>query len=65
MPDGELRLTIIRADGTVHDLGLTAAHYRNPLRRAWWNHVGKRLSARRHTAANRDAARRAALAEED
>lgn len=59
-PDAELHLEIIRADGTRIPLGRTALITRNPLRRAWWNFVGQRLSSRRITAANRDAARRAA-----
>jgi hypothetical protein len=64
MPEGELRLTVIRADGTVRDLGRAALTTRNPVKRAWWNHVGARLSRHRHIRANRDAARRAAHVQE-
>lgn len=58
-PDAELHLEIIRADGTRTPLGRAALITRNPLKRAWWNLVGQRLSRRRIQAANRDAARRA------
>jgi hypothetical protein len=59
MPDGELHLTVIRADGTRIPLGRAALVTRNPAKRLWWNLVGSRLSNRRIQAANRDAARRA------
>lgn len=59
-PDAVLSLEIIRADGTRIPLGRAAVITRNPLKRAWWQLVGRRLSRRRIQAANRDAARRAA-----
>lgn len=58
-PDAELHLEIIRADGTHIPLGRAALITRNPVKRAWWNLIGQRLSHRRNQAANRDAARRA------
>ena len=32
----EMRARVIRADGTIEDLGLVGAYYRNPIRRAWF-----------------------------
>lgn len=31
----------------VHDLGVQAARYRNPLRQAWWRYIGAPAAARR------------------
>ena len=57
-------LVITRADGSVLNLGRVDYWHRNPLRRAWWRMWGLPRSRRRIAAANRDAARRAAQAEE-
>lgn len=59
LPDAELHLEIIRADGTRIPLGRAALITRNPVKQAWWNLVGSRLSRRRIEVANRDAERRA------
>jgi hypothetical protein len=40
---------------TVEDLGVVTAQYRNPLRQAWWQLVGKPLADRRVRRANRRA----------
>jgi hypothetical protein len=48
-----LHMVVTRADGTVEDLGVVAAQYKNPLRQLWWEVVGARLSARRIKRANR------------
>jgi hypothetical protein len=52
-PNTTVGAVITRADGTVIDLGKVAASYRNPLRQAWWDHVGLRLANRRIHKANR------------
>jgi hypothetical protein len=41
------------APPVVHDLGVVAAHYRNPLRRAWWLLARQPLSRLRIRRANR------------
>lgn len=51
----ELRMVVTRADGTVHDHGVVSAHYRNPLRQAWWTLVGQHLANRRIARSNRHA----------
>ncbi len=53
--NGVLRARIIRADGTVDDLGVIAASYASPWRRSWWVCVGKPLARARSRAANRRA----------
>lgn len=37
----------------VHDLGIQAAYYKNPLKQLWWETVGQRLAARRAAKANK------------
>lgn len=59
VPDGELHLTVIRADGTRIPLGRAALTTSNPIKRTWWTLIGSRLSTRRIQAANQDAQRRA------
>lgn len=54
---GVLRAVITRADGTVEDVGVISASYRNPVRQLWWTVVGRRLAARRTARANRNAMR--------
>ena len=49
-PEGELHLTVIRADGTRNEIVRAALSTRNPIKRAWWNRVGQRLSERRANA---------------
>lgn len=49
----ELRMVITRVDGTVEDHGVVSAQYRNPLRQAWWNFVGRPLADRRIARSNR------------
>jgi len=41
----------------VHDLGVQAATYRNPIRRAWWALAGQHAAARRARQASRTANR--------
>ncbi len=48
----ELRMVVRRADGTVHDHGVVSAHYRNPIRQAWWDLIGRRLADRRIARSN-------------
>ena len=55
--NGSLSAVIIRADGTVEDVGVISASYSNPLRQMWWETVGRRLAARRTARANRNAMR--------
>jgi hypothetical protein len=43
----EVRMQIIRADGTVQDMGLVSASYRNPVRQFVWQRVLKPLADRR------------------
>ncbi|MFF4403607.1 hypothetical protein [Streptomyces sp. NPDC001404] len=62
--DVELGVVIHRADGTIEHIGLVAATYRSPLRRAWWRLYGKRRAQRRIRRANRSAARLAAVSKE-
>ncbi len=57
-------LVITRADGSVLNLGRVDYWHKNPLRRLLWRLWGLPRSRRRIAAANRDAARRAAQAEE-
>ncbi|MCX5239818.1 hypothetical protein OG824_31915 [Streptomyces prunicolor] len=49
----ELRMVVTRADGTVEDHGVVAAHYTSPLRAAWWQVVGRLLANRRIARSNR------------
>lgn len=49
----ELRAVVTRADGTVVDLGVISATYRNPLKQAVWTYVRKPLASRRIRRANR------------
>ncbi|WP_393075349.1 hypothetical protein [Streptomyces sp. LN704] len=49
----ELRMVVTRADGTVHDHGVVDAHYRNPLKQAWWILVRRPLANRRIRVSNR------------
>jgi hypothetical protein len=49
----ELRMVVRRADGTIHDHGIVSAHYRNPLKQAWWRLVGRPLANRRIRRSNR------------
>lgn len=49
----ELRMVITRADGTVEDHGIVAAHYSNPLRALWWKTVGKPMADCRIALSNR------------
>ncbi|MFJ5217185.1 hypothetical protein ACIP98_20985 [Streptomyces sp. NPDC088354] len=49
----ELHMVITRADGTVEDQGVVSAQYRNPVRQAWWQLVGRRLANRRIARSNR------------
>lgn len=48
-----LRMVVTRADGTIHDHGIVAAHYKNPIRQAWWRYVGQPLANRRIRRSNR------------
>lgn len=48
----EVSAVIIRADGTVHDIGLIVHDDPRLHRRLWWRVVGKRRSERRIAAAN-------------
>lgn len=54
--DGVWKAVITRADGTVEDLGVIAADYSNPVRRAMWRAFGARLATYRTKRANRNAA---------
>lgn len=49
----ELHMVVTRADGRVEDLGIVAAHYRNPVRAAWWLLIRRPLANRRIRRANR------------
>ncbi|MFC8676689.1 hypothetical protein ACFUEN_28890 [Streptomyces griseorubiginosus] len=49
----ELRMVVTRADGTVEDHGVVAAHYANSWRATWWALVGRRLANRRIARSNR------------
>lgn len=49
----ELRMVITRADGTVEDHGVVAAHYTSSWRAAWWQVVGRPLANRRIARSNR------------
>ncbi|MFJ4926807.1 hypothetical protein [Streptomyces sp. NPDC088736] len=51
----ELSMVVTRADGTVHDHGVVDAHYRNPLKQAWWITVRRPLANRRIRRSNRTA----------
>jgi hypothetical protein len=62
--DGEFHAVITRADGSVEDLGVIAATYKNPLRRVWWRIWGKPRATRRIDRANRTAAQLAAQPKE-
>lgn len=53
----ELRMTVIRADGTIHDHGVVDAHYRNPLKQGWWILVRRPLADRRIRRSNKTAGR--------
>jgi len=55
--NGSLSAVIIRADGTVEDVGVVSASYSNPLHQWWWEHVGRRRAAWRTARANRNALR--------
>ena len=46
-------LVLVRADGTVHNLGVCSAHYTNPLKQAWWLLVGQHRANHRIRRANR------------
>ena len=46
---------IVRADGSVEELGVTNASFKNPLKQAWWTLVGSRLAERRIRKANKRA----------
>jgi hypothetical protein len=46
-------MVITRADGTVEDHGIVAAHYSNPLRALWWKTVGKPMADCRIALSNR------------
>lgn len=46
-------IRVIRADGTVHNLGTVDMYDRNPFKRLWWSLFGKRLADKRITEANR------------
>lgn len=48
-------MVVTRADGTRIDHGVVAAHYRNPIRQAWWQLVGRPLANRRIRKSNRAA----------
>lgn len=49
----ELRMIVRRADGTVEDHGVVAAHYSNPVQALWWHLVGRPLANRRIARSNR------------
>ncbi|MGW2936052.1 hypothetical protein ACWDA7_30340 [Streptomyces sp. NPDC001156] len=49
----ELRMVVRRADGTVEDHGVVAAHYSSRWRAAWWRLVGQPLANRRIARSNR------------
>lgn len=42
-----------RVDGTQVDLGVVSADYEDPVRRLWWQLIGKPLADRRIRAENR------------
>jgi hypothetical protein len=50
----EIRAVVTRADGTVVDLGVIDARYKNPVKQALWTHVRKPLADRRIRNANRN-----------
>lgn len=52
-----LRMVVTRADGTVHDHGVVSAHYKNPIKQAWWLLVGRPLADRRIRRSNRTTGR--------
>ena len=52
------RVAIHRADGSVDNIGIIAAHYRNPLKRLWWNLFGSPRANHRINKANRRAVAR-------
>jgi hypothetical protein len=62
--DGEFHAVITRADGSVEDLGVIAATYKNPFKRAWWRMWGRPRADQRIARANRSAARLAAQQKE-
>lgn len=65
-PEGEVSLTIIRADGTVIPIGTVArTRHRTPLHRLWFDRVTKPCTERRIRAANRDAERRSSSTSPD
>lgn len=43
--EASLEARVIRADGTVEDLGVVSYWHRNPIRRWWW-HFRRALSGR-------------------
>lgn len=50
---GTTSAVITRADGTVVDVGVIAAHYRSPWRRLWWRLWGLPAVNRRIKRINR------------
>lgn len=48
-----LRMVVTRADGTIHDHGIVSAHYKSPIKQAWWRLIGKPLADRRIRRSNR------------
>ena len=51
----ELSARIIRADGTVEELGIIAAHHDSRWKQWRWDHIGKPLADARIRRANRRA----------
>lgn len=41
----------------THDLGIQSAHYKNPVKQAWWDAIGQHLAANRVRRANEEANR--------
>jgi hypothetical protein len=50
-----IAVTIIRADGTVEEIGVVDTYYRSRVKRLWWKLYGKPRAERRIAAANRSA----------
>lgn len=50
----EIHAKVIRADGTVDDLGIVNASYKSPWRQAYWRCVRKPLVDRRIRQANKN-----------
>lgn len=48
-----LSAVVTRADGTVIDVGVVAAAYRNPFKQLWWRLVGLPAANRRIRRANK------------